>query len=58
MSDGASAMLIADRADCAERLGLPIRARFVHFAVAAEDPVLVLSAPVPVTYKLHGAHRA
>jgi acetyl-CoA acetyltransferase len=31
---------------------LPIRARFRHFAVAAEDPVLVLSAPVPVTYKL------
>ena len=29
-----------------------MRARFRHFAVAAEDPVLVLSAPVPVTYKL------
>ena len=26
--------------------------RFTHFAVAAEDPVLVLSAPVPVTHKL------
>ena len=51
MTDGASAMLIAERS-VAERLGLPIRARFVHFAVAAEDPVLVLSAPVPVTYKL------
>ena len=51
MSDGASAMLIADR-ETAERLGLPIRARFVHFAVAAEDPVLVLSAPNPVTRKL------
>jgi acetyl-CoA acetyltransferase family protein len=51
MSDGAAAMLIADRAT-AERLGLPIRARFVHFAVAAEDPVLVLSAPNPVTRKL------
>ena len=51
MSDGASAMLIADRAT-AERLGLPIRARFVHFAVAADDPVLVLSAPNPVTRKL------
>jgi acetyl-CoA acetyltransferase family protein len=51
MSDGASAMLVADRAT-AERLGLPIRARFVHFAVAAEDPVLVLSAPNPVTRKL------
>lgn len=51
MSDGAAAMLIADRAT-AERLGLPIRARFAHFAVAAEDPVLVLSAPNPVTRKL------
>lgn len=51
MSDGAAAMLIADRAT-AERLGLPIRARFLHFAVAAEDPVLVLSAPNPVTRKL------
>jgi acetyl-CoA acyltransferase len=51
MTDGASAMVIAERS-LAERLGLPIRARFAHFAVAAEDPVLVLSAPVPVTYKL------
>ena len=51
MTDGASAMIIAERS-VAERLGLPIRARFAHFAVAAEDPVLVLSAPVPVTYKL------
>jgi acetyl-CoA acyltransferase len=51
MSDGAAAMLIADRAT-AERLGLPIRARVVHFAVLADDPVLVLSAPNPVTRKL------
>src|SRR6476619_836679 len=51
MNDAASAMIIASR-ETAERLGLPIRARFVHFAVAAEDPVLVLSAPVPVTHKL------
>jgi acetyl-CoA acyltransferase len=51
MSDGAAAMLIADRAT-AERLGLPIRARFAHFAVLADDPVLVLSAPNPVTRKL------
>jgi acetyl-CoA acyltransferase len=51
MTDGAAAMLIADR-DFAERHGLPVRARFRHFAVAAEDPVLVLSAPVPVTHKL------
>src|SRR4051794_1632698 len=51
MTDGASAMIIAS-ADFAEANNLPVRARFRHFAVAAEDPVLVLSAPVPVTYKL------
>jgi acetyl-CoA acetyltransferase family protein len=51
MTDGASAMLIAS-ADIAERLGLPVRARIRHFAVAAEDPVIVLSAPVPATRKL------
>jgi acetyl-CoA acetyltransferase family protein len=51
MTDGASAMIIADRAT-AERLDLPVRARFVHFVVAAEDPVLVLSAPNLATRKL------
>jgi acetyl-CoA acetyltransferase family protein len=51
VSDGAAAMLIADR-DTAERLGLPIRARFRHFAVGADDAVVVLSAPNPVTRKL------
>jgi acetyl-CoA acyltransferase len=51
MTDGASAMVIADRS-VAERLGLKPRARLVHFALAAEDPVLVLSAPNPVTRKL------
>ena len=51
MTDGAAAMLIADRS-VAERLGLPVRARFAHFAVAAEDAAVVLSAPVPVTIKL------
>jgi acetyl-CoA acyltransferase len=51
MTDGAAAMLIADRS-VAEALGLPIRARFAHFAVAAEDAAIVLSAPVPVTHML------
>jgi acetyl-CoA acyltransferase len=50
-TDGAAAMLIAERS-VAEALGLPIRARFMHFAVGAEDAALVLSAPVPVTQKL------
>ena len=51
MTDGAAAMLIAERS-VAERLGLPIRARFAGFAVAAEDAAIVLSAPVPATRKL------
>ncbi|HEX3841853.1 MAG TPA: thiolase family protein [Acidimicrobiales bacterium] len=51
ITDGAAAMLIADRS-VAEALGLPIRARFAHFAVAAEDAAIVLSAPVPVTHRL------
>jgi len=51
MTDGASAMLIADRA-VAERLGLPIRGRFAHATVAADDAAIVLSAPVPATHRL------
>jgi acetyl-CoA acetyltransferase family protein len=51
MSDGAAAMLVASR-QTAEQLGLPIRARFVHMTVAADDAVLVLSAPNPATRKL------
>jgi len=51
MTDGASAMLIAERS-VAEALGLPIRARFAHFAVGAEDAAIVLSAPVPATQRL------
>jgi acetyl-CoA acetyltransferase family protein len=50
-SDGAAAMLIAERST-ADALGLPYRAVIRHFAVAAEDPWLVLSAPVPATRKL------
>jgi acetyl-CoA acyltransferase len=52
MNDGAAAALIADRAT-AERLGLPVRARIRHCVVAAEDPVLVLSAPNRATRKLY-----
>ena len=51
MTDGAAAMLIAERS-VAERLGLPIRARFAHATVAAEDAAIVLSAPVPATHRL------
>ena len=51
VSDGAAAMLIADRAT-AEKLGLPIRAAIRHMVVAGDDAVLVLSAPNPATRKL------
>jgi len=51
MSDGASAVLVADRAT-AEALGLRPRAAVRHMMVAAEDAVLVLSAPNPATRKL------
>ena len=51
ITDGAAAVLIADRAT-AERLGLAPLARFVSFALAGEDPVLMLSAPIPATRKL------
>jgi acetyl-CoA acetyltransferase family protein len=51
VSDGAAAMLVAERS-VAEALGLPVRAAVRHMTVAAEDAVLVLSAPNPATRKL------
>ena len=51
VSDGAAAMLVADRTT-AEALGLPVRAAIRHMVVGADDAVLVLSAPNPVTRKL------
>jgi acetyl-CoA acyltransferase len=50
ISDGAAALLIAERRT-AERLGLRPRARFVSFALAGDDPVLMLTAPIPATRK-------
>src|SRR5258708_30624217 len=35
-----------------ERLGLRPKAPFVAFALAAEDPVLMLGAPIPATRKI------
>jgi len=51
ISDGAAAVLIMERGT-AERLGLRPLARFVAFAMAAEDPVIMLSAPIPATRKI------
>ena len=51
ISDGASAVLIMER-KTAERLGLKPRARFVSFALAGDDPILMLTAPIPATEKV------
>ncbi len=51
ISDGAAAVLIMERAT-AERLGLRAMARFAAFALAGDDPVMMLSAPIPATRKI------
>ena len=51
MSDGAAAVLIVER-ETAKRLGLRPRARFAGFAVVGDDPVLMLTGPIPATAKV------
>ena len=51
ITDGAAAVLIMERST-AERLGYKPLARFVAFALAGEDPVLMLSAPIPATARV------
>jgi acetyl-CoA acyltransferase len=51
ITDGASAVLIMSE-EKAKALGLTPRARFVNFALAAEDPKLMLTAPIPATKKV------
>jgi acetyl-CoA acetyltransferase family protein len=48
ISDGAAAVLIMSE-ERAGHLGLRPRARFHTFAVAANDPVIMLTAPIPAT---------
>ena len=48
LTDGAAALLIMERSK-AEALGLPIRARFHSFAVAADDPIYMLTGVIPAT---------
>jgi len=48
ISDGAAAVLIMTE-ERAAQLGLRPRARFHTFAVAANDPVIMLTAPIPAT---------
>jgi acetyl-CoA acetyltransferase family protein len=50
ITDGASAMLIMSE-EKARQLGLRPRARFVSFALAGDDPRLMLTAPIPATIK-------
>lgn len=51
ISDGAAALLITTPEKAAQ-LGLTPRARFVSFALAGSDPVLMLTAPIPATQKV------
>ena len=51
ITDGAAALLIMSE-ERASALGLTPRARFVEFAVAATDPRLMLTAPIPATHKV------
>ncbi|QYY33209.1 MULTISPECIES: thiolase family protein [Cupriavidus] len=50
ISDGASAMLLMSES-MAQRLGLKPRARFVAFDVCGDDPVMMLTAPIPASQR-------
>jgi acetyl-CoA acetyltransferase family protein len=51
VTDGAAAVLIAEEST-AQRLGLKARAAVMHFAVAGDDPIFMLTAIIPATRKL------
>ena len=51
LTDGASAMLIASERGAAA-IGLRPRARFRGSAVVGDDPILMLSGPIPATRKV------
>jgi acetyl-CoA acyltransferase len=51
ISDGAAAVLVMSEQRAAE-LGLRPRARFHAFAVAANDPQIMLTAPIPATRRI------
>jgi len=50
ITDGAAALLIMSE-EKAAALGLKPRARFVSFALAGDDPRMMLTAPIPATKK-------
>ena len=51
ITDGATALLIMSE-ERAKKLGLKPRARFVNFALAAENPRYMITAPIPATHKV------
>lgn len=51
VTDGAAAALIAEE-KAAARLGLKPRAAITHFALAGDDPIMMLTAIIPATRKL------
>jgi acetyl-CoA acetyltransferase family protein len=51
ISDGAAAVLVTSE-EAAARLGLTPRARIVELALAGDDPVLMLTAPIPATVRI------
>jgi acetyl-CoA acyltransferase len=51
ITDGASAALVASEATAA-RLGLRARARLHTYALAGDDPILMLTAPIAATTKV------
>jgi acetyl-CoA acetyltransferase family protein len=51
ITDGAAALLITSE-KAASELGLTPRARFVAFDVCGDDPLMMLTAPVPATRRV------
>lgn len=51
ISDGAAAVLVMGE-DTAEELGLEPKARFVRFALAGVDPIMMLTGPIPATQRV------
>lgn len=51
ISDGAAAVLVMSE-EKAKALGLKPKARFVSFALAGVDPVIMLTGPIPATSKV------
>lgn len=51
LTDGASAVLIMSE-DRARQLGLRPRARFHSFSVVGDDPLMMLTGPIPATHRV------